>query len=264
MGFLQGKKALILGLISDRSIAYGIAQAMHREGALLAFTYQGEKVKGRVNEMAKNDFSTEITFPCDVSNDQDIENLFIELKKTWPTFDILVHSIAFAPRDQIEGDFMENINREGFKIAQDISAYSFPALAKAAMKHDMLNPNASLITMTYQGSERAVPNYNVMGVAKASLEACVRYMAASLGPKGIRVNAVSPGAIRTLAASGVKNFRKMLEYSEKVAPLRKNVTTEEVGNVTAFLCSDLASGITGEIVHVDAGHHCTAMSDLEK
>ncbi len=260
MGFLQGKKALIVGLASDRSIAHGIGDAMHREGAELALTYQNDKLKSRVEEMGKN-WNAKTIIPCDVSIDDDITNLFKELGKVWDGLDIIVHSVAYAPADQLEGDYLNAVNREGFRIAHDISSYSFAALARAGEKM-MEGRNGALLTMTYLGAERAVPFYNVMGLAKASLEANVRYLAQSLGPKNIRVNGVSAGPIRTLAASGIKNFRKMLAFNESIAPLRKNVTTDEVGNVAAFLCSDLASGITGEIVHVDAGFHAIAAMNL--
>lgn len=261
MGFLNGKRALILGLASDRSIAFGIAEAMHREGATLALTYPNDKFKGRVEEMAKN-WNTVATLPCDVSSDEQIDQLFTDLNKHWDGLDIIIHSVAFAPADQLEGDYVNALNREGFRIAHDISSYSLGAIAKSGLKM-MQGRNASILTLTYLGAELAVPFYNVMGLAKASLEANVRYLAQSLGPQGIRVNAVSAGPIRTLAAAGIKNFRKMLSFNESVAPLRKNVTTEEVGNVAAFLCSDLASGITGEIVHVDAGYHAIAAMNLE-
>lgn len=260
MGFLAGKRALIIGLASDRSIAYGIAEAMRREGAELAFSYQNEKLKGRVDDFAK-EFGSSISYQCDVATDESITEFFTNLKKHWDGFDVLVHSVAYAPNGQLEGDYLDCVNREGFRIAHDISSYSFAAVAKVA--RDMMRPNGSMVTMTYLGAERALPNYNVMGVAKASLEANVRYMAASLGPRGIRVNAVSAGPIRTLAASGVKNFRKMLSYYEKVCPLRRNVTIEDVGNVTAFLCSDLSAAVTGEVVHVDNGYHFISMPELE-
>jgi enoyl-[acyl-carrier protein] reductase I len=261
MGILTGKRALIVGLISDRSIAAGIAEAMHREGAELAFTYQNEKFKDRIEKMAK-DWNSNIAFPCDVADDSQIASAFENLGKRWDGFDILVHSVAFAPADQLEGDYLTNVNREGFRIAHDISAYSFAALAKAALPL-MQGRQASLLTLTYMGAEKAMPNYNVMGLAKASLEANVRYMAASLGPKGIRVNGISAGPIRTLAASGIKQFRKMLDYNQRVAPLRQNVTIEQVGNAAAFLCSEMASGITGEILHVDSGYNIIGMGDLE-
>lgn len=261
MGFLKGKRALIVGLASDRSIAHGIGEAMHREGAELALTYQNDKLKSRVEEMG-NTWNAKITIPCDVSSDEQITSLFKELEKHWDGLDIIIHSVAYAPSDQLEGDYLDAVNREGFRIAHDISSFSFAALAKAGQKM-MEGRNGALLTMTYLGGERAVPFYNVMGLAKASLEANVRYLAQSLGPKGIRVNAISAGPIRTLAASGIKNFRKMLAFNETIAPLRKNVTTEEVGNVAAFLCSDLASGVTGEIVHVDSGFHAIAAMNLE-
>lgn len=261
MGFLSGKRALIVGLASDRSIAHGIGEAMHREGAELILTYQNDKLKSRVEEMGKT-WNAVATYPCDLANDAEIDHLFQELEKIWGEFDIIVHSAAYAPADQLEGEYVNAVTREGFKIAHDISSYTFAALAKAG--HSMLEKrNGSLLTMTYLGAERAVPFYNVMGLAKASLEANVRYLAQSLGPKGIRVNAISAGPIRTLAASGIKNFRKMLAFNESIAPLRKNVTTEEVGNVAAFLSSDLASGITGEVIHVDAGFHAIAAMNLD-
>ena len=261
MGFLAGKRALILGIASNRSIAWGIAQAMRREGAELALTYQTDKLKPRVEKMAA-ELDSSIALPCEVENDADIDALFEQLKTHWEGLDILVHSIAYAPREALEGDYLEGISRENFRIAHDISSYSFAALAKAA-RPMMQGRRASLITMTYLGGARAVPNYNVMGLAKASLDANVRYLAQTLGPEGIRVNAISAGPIRTLAASGIKNFRKMLETFEHTAPLRKCVTIEEVGNTAAFLCSDLASGITGEIVYVDGGFNTVALGAME-
>ncbi len=260
MGFLAGKRVLIAGLASNRSIAYGIAQAMHREGAELAFTYVNERFKERVEEMAK-DFNSSICLPCDVTKDEEITEMFKLLGEHWDGLDTIVHSIAFAPADQLEGDYLDNINREGFKLAHDISSYSLAALAKAGYPM-MEGRNGSIVTMSYLGAEKAVPYYNVMGVAKASLEANVRYLAASMGPRGIRVNAVSAGPIKTLSAAGIKNFRKMLSYNEKVTPMRDNVTQEQVGDVAAFLCSDLAAGVTGEVVHVDAGFHILAMGEL--
>ena len=260
MSFLKNKRALILGMLSDRSIAYGIADAMHKQGAELAFTHQVEKHEQRVRKLASN-FNSEIVLPCDVSNDEEIENLFIKLKDYWDTFDILVHSIAFVPKDALQGDFVENTSRENFKIAHDISSYSFTALAKAVLPS--LSKDASLLTVSYLGAERTMPNYNVMGLAKASLEANVRYMSQSLGPKGVRVNAVSAGPIKTLAASGISDFDKMYSFNEKHASLRRNVTIEEVGNAAAFLCSDLASGITGEITYVDGGMNITAAGAIE-
>lgn len=256
MGFLAGKRALIVGLLSNRSIAYGIAEAMKREGAELAFTYQMDKFEERVSKLAE-DFDSKIVLPCDVSSDEQIENLFKELKKHWDGVDIIVHSVAFVPKGALDGDYLEKVTREYFRIAHDVSSYSFAALAKAALPM-MEGRNGSLLTLSYLGAERTLPNYNVMGVAKASLEANVRYMAQSLGPKGIRVNAVSAGPIRTLAASGIANFDKMQGFNDKHAPLRRGVTIEEVGNASAFLCSDLASGITGEITYVDGGMNITA------
>lgn len=259
MGFLQGKRALIVGLLSNRSIAYGIAQAFRAQGADLAFTYVEERFQTRVTEFAK-EFESEIVLPCDLAKDSDIEALMSALHKAWGQIDIIIHSAAFAPADQLEGDYLKCVSREGFRIAHDISSYSFAALAKAAQA--LLSPQGALLTLTYLGSERALIHYNVMGLAKASLEANVRYLAQSLGPQGVRVNAISAGPIRTLAASGIKDFRKMLDFHEKVAPLHKNVSIEEVGNAAAFLCSDLASGITGEIVHVDAGFHAVGISEI--
>ena len=250
MALLTGKKILVTGLLSNRSIAYGIAKAAHREGAELAFTYQNERFRERVTEMAA-EFGSKIAVPCEVTSDAEIASLFEELKKTWGALDGLVHAIAFAPREAIAGDFLEGISREAFRQAHDISAYSFPALAKAALP--LLRRNSALLTLTYLGAERVVPNYNTMGLAKASLEASVRYLAGNLGPGGIRVNGISAGPIKTLAAAGIGGFGKILKFVEEHAPLRRNVTTEDVGNAAAFLLSDLASGITGEILYVDAG-----------
>jgi enoyl-[acyl-carrier protein] reductase I len=251
MGFLAGKRVLITGLLSNRSIAYGVAKAARREGAELAFTYQSDRFKDRVTEMA-GEFGSVLAFPCDVASDVEIGALFSELGKKWNALDGLVHAIAFATREAITGDFLQGLSREAFRIAHDISSYSFAALAKAALPLMQGRPGA-LVTLTYLGAERVVPNYNTMGLAKASLEASVRYLAANLGPKGIRVNAVSAGPIKTVAASGISGFGKILKYVEANAPLRRNVTTEEVGNVAAFLLSDLAAAVTGEIVYADAG-----------
>ncbi|CAL62458.1 Enoyl-[acyl-carrier-protein] reductase [NADH] (NADH-dependent enoyl-ACP reductase) [Herminiimonas arsenicoxydans] len=250
MAFLQGKKILITGLLSNRSIAYGIASACKREGAELAFTYVGERFKDRIIGFAK-EFDSELIFDCDVSSDEQINALFTDLGKSWGQLDGLVHSIGFAPREAITGDFLEGLSRESFRIAHDISAYSFPAMAKAALP--LLKPGASLLTLSYLGSVRATPNYNTMGLAKASLEASVRYMAESLGNKGVRVNAISAGPIKTLAASGIKDFSKLLGIVATYAPLRRNVTIEDVGNTAAFLLSDLSAGITSEITYVDGG-----------
>jgi enoyl-[acyl-carrier protein] reductase I len=257
MAFLEGKRALIVGLASNRSIAWGVAKAMHREGAELAFTYQNDKLKGRVEKLAA-ECDSDICLPCDVSDDTQIDAVFDSLDNYWDHLDIIVHSVAFAPRDQLEGSYIDAVTRDGFRIAHEISSYSFAALAKAGLRM-MEGRDGALLTLSYLGAERAVPNYNVMGVAKASLEANVRYMAQSLGPDGIRVNAVSAGPIRTLAASGIGGFRKMLDKVANVAPLRKNVSIDEVGNAAAFLCSDLASGITGEITYVDAGYNTVGM-----
>lgn len=250
MAFLQGKHILITGLLSNRSIAYGIARACHREGATLAFTYVGERFRERITEFAA-EFGSELVFDCDVGSDEQIAAVFSDLAKHWRHLDGLVHAIGFAPREAIAGDFLDGLSRENFRIAHDISAYSFPAMAKAALP--LLRPGASLLTLTYLGAMRAVPYYNTMGLAKASLEASVRYLAESLGPRGIRANGISAGPIKTLAASGIKDFGKLLGFVAEHAPLRRNVTIEEVGNTAAFLLSDLASGITGEITYVDGG-----------
>lgn len=259
MGFLTGKRVLIVGLLSKLSIAYGIASAMHREGAELAFSYQNERFKDRVTEMAA-EWGSPIVWPCDVSSDEEIDTLMRQIAKHWGQFDILVHSVAFAPKELLDGDYLDSVTREGFKIAHDVSSYSFAALAKAAYPL-MKDRRGSMLTLSYLGAEKTVPNYNVMGLAKASLEANVRYMARSLGPRGIRVNAISAGPIRTLAASGIQGFRQMLERTAAIAPMRSNVTIEQVGNAAAFLCSDLASGITAEVVHVDSGVHSIVMGD---
>lgn len=250
MGFLSGKRLLITGVLSNRSIAYGIARACHREGAEIALSYVGERFKERTQGFAA-EFDSRLIFDCDVSDDAQIERLFTDLGSVWPQFDGFVHSIGFAPREAIAGDFLEGLSRESFRIAHDISSYSFPAMAKAALPY--LKPDAALLTLTYLGAVRSVPNYNTMGLAKASLEASVRYLASSLGPKGIRVNGISAGPIKTLAASGIKDFGKLLGDFAATAPLRRNVTIEDVGNVAAFLMSDLAAGVTSEITYVDAG-----------
>ncbi|MBC8943847.1 enoyl-ACP reductase FabI [Xenorhabdus indica] len=260
MGFMTGKRILITGVASKLSIAYGIAKAMHDQGAELAFTYQNDKLKPRVEEFAAS-LNSNIVLPCDVAKDESIDTLFAELGKVWSKFDGFVHSIGYAPAEQLDGDYVNAVNREGFKIAHDISAYSFVALAKAC--RSMLNPDSALLTLSYLGAERAIPNYNVMGLAKASLEANVRYMANAMGAEGVRVNGISAGPIRTLAASGIKDFRKMLAHCESVTPIRRTVTTEDVGNAAAFLCSNLAGGITGEILHVDGGFSIAAMNELE-
>jgi enoyl-[acyl-carrier protein] reductase I len=261
MGFLDNKKILITGLLSNRSIAYGIAKAMHREGAQLAFSFQGERVKDRVVELAA-EFGSRLVLPCDVASDAEIDALFAELARQWDGLDGIIHSIAYAPREALAGDYLDSVTREAFRIAHEISSYSFAALAKAGLPM-MRGRKAALLTLTYLGAERSFPSYNVMGLAKASLEANVRYMAQSLGPRGIRVNAISAGPIKTLAAAGINSFSKLLAYAEKQSPLRRNVTTEEVGNVAAFLCSDLASGITGEITYVDAGFNTTGIGQIE-
>lgn len=257
MGFLQGKRALIVGLANDHSIAWGIAKAMRREGAELAFTYQSEKLAGRIATLAAG-MDSDITLHCDVSRDADIEQVFNQLDDYWDHLDIIVHSVAYAPAGQLEGNYIDDVTREGFRIAHDISSYSFVALAKAAQS--MLRSGSALLTISYLGAVRAVPHYNVMGLAKASLEANVRYMAAALGPEQVRVNAISAGPIKTAAAKGISDFNRMLDYGARNAPLRRNVTLDEVGNAAAFLCSDLASGISGDVIYVDAGYHVQAMA----
>lgn len=262
MGFLQGKRALITGIASERSIATGIAEAMHREGAELAFTYQNEKLKSRVESAAK-EYGSDIVLPLDVSDDAQIDACFSELGKHWEDgFDILIHAIAFAPREAIAGQFLDGLTRENFAIAHDISAYSLAAISKAA-RPMMQGRKGAILTLSYLGAERALVGYNVMGVAKASLESTVRYLAYNLGPEGIRVNAVSAGPIKTLAAAGIAGFRKILGHVEDNAPLRRTVTIEDVGNVAAFLCSDLASGVTGEITYVDAGYNILGMTGID-
>ena len=256
MGFLAGKRVLITGLLSNRSIAYGIATAMQREGATLAFTYQGEGVKDRVVKLAAQ-FGSDIVLPCDVASDEEIAKLFADLGARWDGLDGIIHSIAFAPREALAGAYLDGLTRDAFRVAHEVSSYSFAALAKAALPM-MQGRKAALLTLTYLGAVRAVPNYNVMGLAKASLEANVRYLAQNLGPMGIRVNGISAGPIKTLAAAGISGFGKILKFVEENAPLRRNVTTDEVGNVAAFLMSDLASGVSGEITYVDCGFSTTA------
>lgn len=254
---MSGKRALIVGLASNRSIAWGIAQAFRREGAELALTYQNDKLKPRVEKMAA-EMGSSMTYPLDVAYDSEIDDLMTALAREWDGLDVLVHSVGFAPREQLAGTYIESVTREGFQIAHDISSYSLAALAKAALPM-MENRNSAILTLSYLGAVRAVPNYNVMGLAKASLEANVRFLAADLGPRGIRVNAISAGAIKTLAAAGIAGFRKMLSHMENVAPIRRNVTPEDVGNAAAFLCSDLAAGIAGEILYVDGGYSTIGM-----
>ncbi len=260
MGFLAGKRLLITGIISNRSIAYAVAAACRREGAELAFSYQGERARERVEGFAK-EFGADLVFPCDVSSDAEIAALFESLGRHWDGFDGLLHSMAFVPKEALSGDFLDNLTRENFRIAHDISSYSFAALAKAALPL-MQGRRASLLTLSYLGAVRSVPHYNVMGLAKASLESSVYYLAQNLGPQGIRVNAISAGPIKTLAAGGIGDFNKILAQVEKNAPLRRNVTAEEVGNAAAFLFSDLASGITGEITYVDGGFNSTMGADF--
>lgn len=262
MGFLVGKRILITGLLSNRSIAYGIAKAMHREGAELAFTFQNERFKDRVAKLAA-DFDSTLIFPLDVQSDEEIAALFSGIEQAWGGLDGLVHSIAYAPTDALEGDFLDGFSREAFRVSQEISAASFPLLAKAA-RPLMKGRNGSLLTLSYLGAVRTMPNYNIMGLAKASLESAVRYMSVTLGPEGTRVNGISAGPIKTLAASGIGSFGKLLAFNERNAPLRRNVTIEEVGNAAAFLCSDLASGITGEVMYVDGGFNTTALGNAEQ
>jgi enoyl-[acyl-carrier protein] reductase I len=262
MGFLADKKILITGVISKHSIAYGVARACSREGAQLAFTYQNERFEERVRKFA-NECGSDLVLPCDVSSDADISGLFEKLGSAWEgALDGLLHSIAYAPTEAIEGDFLNGLSREAFRVAHEISAYSYPALAKAA-RPLMQGRKAALVALTYLGAERTMPNYNTMGLAKASLEAATRYLAFCLGPEGIRANAISAGPIKTLAASGIGNFSKLLAYNAHNAPSRRNVTIEEVGNAAAFLLSDLASGVNGEILYVDGGMHSTALGNPE-
>ncbi|AAZ41055.1 enoyl-[acyl-carrier-protein] reductase (NADH) [Candidatus Blochmanniella pennsylvanica str. BPEN] len=259
MALLSNKRILVTGVANNKSIAYGIAQALHREGAELAFTYHTDKLKLRVQNLSKN-FDSNIVLPCDVSEDSYIDKLFVELRKKWSTFDGFIHAIAFAPTDQLKGDYVDTVTREGFTLSHVISSYSFVGIAKACEK--MLNNSASLVTLTYLGAMRATPYYNVMGLAKASLEANTRYMANTMGPKkGIRVNAISCGPVRTLASSGIKNFKKMLLCYQRQSPMRRNISIDEIGNVAVFLCSDLSSGITGEIIYVDGGFNIASNID---
>ncbi len=258
MGMMEGRRALIVGVASKRSIAWGIAEAMRREGAELAFTYQNDRLKDRVIDLAATLDSNHV-LPCDVASDQDINAVFENLKQDWSELDCLVHAVAFAPREQLDGDYLEVVTRDGFNTAHEISSYSFAALAKAA--RPMLSSDASLLTLTYLGAVRAMPNYNVMGLAKASLEANTRFMANALGPQGARVNAISAGPIKTLAAAGIGDFKKLLGHVADTAPMRENVTLEQVGNTAAFLGSPLAGGITGQVIYVDGGFNIVAMPD---
>jgi enoyl-[acyl-carrier protein] reductase I len=258
MGFLAGKRAVIIGLASNRSIAWGIAEAMRREGAELAFGYQSEKLRGRVTDMAA-ELGSDIVLPLDVAEDAQIDAFFDGLTKRWDGIDVLVHSVAFAPADQLEGRYIDAVSREGFRVAHDVSSYSLAALAKKS-EPLMRGRNGSLLTLSYLGAVRVLPNYNVMGLAKASLEANVRFLAVDLGASGIRVNAISAGPIRTLAASGIKGIRQMLSFVGATAPLKRNVTIDDVGNAAAFLCSDLAAGITGQVIYVDSGFNIVGMA----
>jgi len=260
MGILSGKRALVAGVASNRSIAWGVAQALSRQGAEVAFTYQGEKLRDRVEKLAA-ELGSDICLPMDVALDEEIDQAFAGLRERWQNLDILVHSLAFAPREMLTGGYLESVTREGFQVAHDISSYSFAALAKAA--RPMLSSGSSLLTLSYIGAIRSIPHYNVMGPAKASLEANVRFMAADLGPEGIRVNGLSAGPIKTLAAAGVGDFRKLLAQFQKLSPLRRLITIEDVGNAAAFLCSDLAAGVTGEILYVDGGFNTTGLASDE-
>ena len=260
MGFLSGKRILVTGVLNNRSIAYGIARACHREGAELAFSYVGERFRERIAETAA-EFGSSLTFECDVASDEQIERTFSQLAQAWPQFDGFVHSIGFAPREAIAGDFLDGLSRESFRIAHDISAYSFPAMAKAALP--LLRPGAALLTLSYLGAVRYVPNYNTMALAKASLESSVRYLAHSLGTRGVRVNGISAGPIKTLAASGIKDFGKMLGEFAATAPIRRAITIDDVGNAAAFLMSDLAAGVSAEILYVDGGFSQVAMRGTE-
>ncbi len=260
MGFLAGKRLLITGVLSNRSIAYGIARACRREGAEIALSYVGERFRERSLEFGR-EFDTNLVFECDVGDDMQIERLFEQLGASWDGFDGLVHAIAFAPREAIAGEFLDGLSREGFRVAHDISAYSFPALAKAALPR--LRPGSALLTLSYLGALRAVPHYNTMGLAKASLEASVRFLAADLGKRGIRVNGISAGPIKTLAASGIKDFGKLLSSFAAMTPIRRAITIDDVGNAAAFLLSDLASGISAEIVYVDGGFSQVAIADID-
>jgi enoyl-[acyl-carrier protein] reductase I len=257
MGFLAGKRALIVGVATDRSIAWGIAQAMQREGATLALSHANDKLKERVVPLAQT--LGALTLPLDVARDEDISAAFEFIAKEWGSLDILVHAVAFAPREALTGSFLDNTSREAFRMAHDISSYSLTALTRAAAPL-MVGRQGAVLTLSYLGAVRSLPNYNVMGLAKASLEANVRFLAADLGPRGIRVNAISAGPVKTLSAAGIAGFRKMLSRVAQAAPLRRNVTLEEVGNAAAFLCSDLAGGITGEVTYVDAGFNTVGMS----
>jgi enoyl-[acyl-carrier protein] reductase I len=260
MGFLAEKRILITGVLSKHSIAYGIAKACYREGAQLAFTYQNERFKDRVGKFAK-EFDSTLLFPCDVADDAQIDALFVELGQHWDGLDGIVHSIAFAPSEAIEGDFLDGMTRDAFRIAHDVSSYSYPALVKAGRPMLLKGRRPAVLALTYLGAERTLPNYNTMGLAKASLEAATRYLAFCLGPQGIRANAISAGPIKTLAASGIGNFSKLLAYNAHNAPLRRNINIDEVGNAAAFLLSDLASGITAEIMYVDGGLNSTALGN---
>tara|TARA_B100001175_G_scaffold67052_1_gene55043 strand:+ start:824 stop:1621 length:798 start_codon:yes stop_codon:yes gene_type:complete len=262
MKLLEGKNVLIVGVANKHSIAAGIAESMSKNGANIALTYQNERLKGNVEKLGSI-WGVDTFFPCDVAEDSQIENTFKELSNIWDGLDAVIHAVGFAPREELDGDFIDVTSREGFKIAHDISSYSFIALAKGA-KEMMSGRNGSLLTLSYLGSKMTLPNYNVMGLAKASLEASVRYLAVSAGKDGHRVNAISAGPVKTLAASGVKNFRKMLSYNASRAPLGRNITTKEVGNAATFLTSDMASGISGEILYVDAGFNITAMGSIEE
>ena len=262
MNLLKNKNILIVGVANKHSIAAGIAESMSENGANIALTYQNDRLKDNVLKLGK-DWGVETFIPCDVASDSEITNAYSELSKKWDGIDAVIHAVGFAPREELDGDFLESTTREGFKIAHDVSSYSFIGLAKAS-KPLMEGRNGSLLTLSYLGSQMTLPNYNVMGLAKASLEASVRYLAVSMGKHGHRVNAISAGPIKTLAASGVKNFRKMLSYNASRTPIERNITTKEVGDAATFLSSDMASGISGEILYVDGGFNITAMGSVEE
>ena len=262
MNLLKGKNVLIVGVANKHSIAAGIAQSMSENGANIALTYQNERLKDNVTKLGK-EWGIDTFLPCDVSSDEEIKQTFVDLGSKWSHLDSVIHAVGFAPREELDGDFVEVTTREGFQIAHDVSSYSFIALAKEA-RNLMKDRNGSLLTLSYLGSQMTLPNYNVMGLAKASLEASVRYLAVSLGKDGHRVNAISAGPIKTLAASGVKNFRKMLSYNASRSPIGRNITTKEVGDTATFLSSDMASGISGEVLYVDGGFNITAMGSIEE
>ncbi len=259
MGLLDGKKGLIFGVANDHSIAWGIAQALHAEGAELGLSYAGPSLERRVRGLAES-LEADFVEPCDVGHDYEIKSLFEKARQHFRTLDILVHSIGFANREELDGPYLKT-TREGFHLALDISVYSLTALVKEA--EPIMNDGGSILTMTYYGSQKVMPNYNVMGVAKAALEASVRYLAYDLGPRNIRVNAISAGPIRTLAAAGVAGFKDYYRAFKSVAPLRRHVTIDDIGKAALWLCSDLAEAVTGEVIYVDAGFNILGVGQLE-